>query len=279
MVNKIWQERLEKSQKIIKERKNKKQKRRDYAWKFFVILFVFRFFWPQYWKRLIYPSLYGKPTSQKLEISRYDHFEDLPENTPPIYLKYDSYTYELTPRTKYSVTGRIGYVEPYDGVWNKFYRGHTQKHYINLVPIDFVIVIGDMAKPEIYNLFEFFHEERSGGAKCKGVTYKTSFLNGSLSPEEIERYENCKPHDKDEELNNYHPIPANENIRKALHSILPNDVVYLEGILVDVNSNGLHLNTGTRKLQHHKYVVAGFNPGMCFVLYTTKVIFNNHVYE
>ena len=283
MANKIWQNRLAESQEIIKDKKKKKEKIKKYSFRFFLILFIFCFFWPQYWKRLVYPFIYGKYTNQELEISAQDSFEDLPDNTPPIYFKYDSYTYELTPKTKYSVTGKIAYVEPYDGIWNRFYRNHSQKHYINIVPIDFFIVIGNIAKPEIYKMFEFGHEERAGFIRCRGVKYKTSVFSMFLSEKEYrksaENEAKCAPFFKPEDYNNYHPIPANENIRKAFHMLLPKDVVYLEGILVDVNSMGLDLVTGTRKLQHHKYIIAGYNPGMCFVLYTTKIIFNNHVYE
>ena len=256
MTNKIWEERLAESQEKIKSKKNKRQKIQSRFIKIFAVVFLFCFFWPQYWKRLIYPFIYGTPTNQQLTISEQDSFEDLPPDTPPIYLKYDSYTYELTPKTKYSATGKVAYVEPYDGIWNRIYRNHSQKHYINIVPIDLFIVIGDIAKPEIYKMFEFGHSEREGSIRCKGVKYKESVFSSFISMEEFrESAENeakCAPFFKSEYYNNYHPILANENIRKAFHMLLPKDVIYIEGILVDVKSMGLNLITGTRKNQVHK---------------------------
>ena len=279
MTNNVWEERLAESQEKIAQNKAKRQKIKSRFINIFVLAVIYLLFIrPQYWKRLIYPHIYGTPTNQQLTISEQDSFEDLPPDTPHMYIKYDdSYTYELTPKTKYSVTGKIGYAEPYDGIWNRIYRNHSQKDYIDLVPIDFVIVIGNMAKPEIYKMFKFDHEERAGFVGCKGIKYNSIIWTKRGQRKMAEIAAKCNPFIKDEEYNNYHPIPANENIRKAFHMLLPNDVVYLEGILVDVEPLGLV--TGTRKNQVHKYLIRGFNPGMCFVLYTTKIIFNNHIYE
>ena len=280
-MNKVWDEQLAQSQDRLEKRRQRRDKIKSYLIKFALVVLFVCWWYPQYWKRLIYPIFYGKYTDTSLVISAEDSFTDLPENAGPISFERNGIKYELKPRTKYSVTGKVGYVDTYDGVWNKFYRGHSQKKYINLVPLDLIIVIGNMAKPDIYNLFSFRHEERMGGPVCKGVKYKTSFFSGWMTEkaykENMRKYNRCTPYIRSEEFNNYHPIPSNTNIDKALHMILPNDTIYIEGILVDVEA--MYLKTGTRKLQHHDYIVSGYHPGMCFILYTTKIILNNRIYE
>lgn len=243
------------------------------------MLLMLLFLFPEYPKRLIYPFLFGQKTTENLKISQDGNYEDV---SPNIFnFTRNNYFYKLQPKTKYNITAKIGYVDHYDTLFNKIYRGHSQNNYINLVPIDLLLIYGDMAKPDIYKLFEFDHEERLGIIKCKGVKYKESFFSFYSSDSEREESEKnsaiCTPHINENQFNNYHPIPANEKINKGLHTLLAGDVVYLEGYLVDVPSMGMH--TGTRTSQRHDYVMSGQNPGMCFILFTTKLIINGYAYQ
>lgn len=240
---------------------------------------ILLFFFPEYPKRLFYPFLFGHKTAEKLVISSDGTYKDIEPTT--FNFSRNNYIYELQLKTQYSITAKIGYVDHYDTWFNKMYRGHSQNDYINLVPVDLTMVYGDMAKPEIYKLFEFDHEERAGIIKCKGVKYKESFFSFYTSDSEREEsdknYDICAPHINEDQFNNYHPIPANENVNKGLHTLVAGDVVHLEGYLTDVPTLGLH--TGTRTSQRHDYVMGGENPGMCFVLFTTKLIVNGYVYD
>lgn len=237
------------------------------------------FFFPEYPKRLIYPLLFGQKSTEKLMVSQDGTYKDVEPTT--FSFSRNNYTYLLQPKTQYSITAKIGYIDHYDTILNKIYRGHSQNNYINLVPVDLMMVYGDMAKPDIYKLFEFDHEERTGIIKCKGVKYKESFFSFYSSDSEREESEKnlaiCNPHINPNQFNNYHPIPANEHINKGLHTLLAGDVVHLEGYLVDVPSMGMH--TGTRTSQHHDYVMGGQNPGMCFILFTTKLSVNGYTYK
>lgn len=237
------------------------------------------FLFPEYPKRLIYPLLFAQKSAEKLTVSQDGTYKDVEPAT--FSFSRNSYTYQLLMKTQYSITAKIGYIDHYDTILNKIYRGHSQSKYINLVPIDLLMVYADMAKPDIYKLFEFGHEERAGIIKCKGVKYKESFFSYYSSESEREESEKnsaiCNPHINEDQFNNYHPIPANENVNKGLHTLLAGDVVHLEGYLVDVPAMGLH--TGTRTSQRHDYVMGGQNPGMCFILYTTKIIVNGYIYQ
>ena len=158
-------------------------------------------------------------------------------------------------------------------------RYYTQEEVKDIVA--FADRLGVEVIPEIYKLFEFDHEERTGFIKCKGVKYKESFFSFYSSASEREKSEKnyaiCNPHINPNQFNNYHPIPANEKINKGLHTLLAGDIVYLEGYLVDVPSMGML--TGTRTNQHHEYVMGGQNPGMCFILFTTKLTVNGYTYQ
>lgn len=259
--------------------KNRRQKNKTYI--VCIALGLLMFLYPEYPKRLFYPFLFGQKTNEKLEISQDACYEDL--NTAPITFARNNIKYILYPQTKYSVSAKIGYVDSYDTILNKIYRGHSQSDYINLAPIDLFMIYGDMAKPEIYKLFEFDHEERTGYIKCKGVKYKESFFSFYLSDSEREKSEKnlavCNPHINENQFNNYHPIPANENVNKGLHTLLAGDIIYIEGYLVNVKAPSFTLATGTRTNQHHPFVMNGENPGMCFIIYTTKIIVNGYVYQ
>ena len=272
----IWQER--KKQNAI--RAHQKAAKKKNIIKIAVILVVLQLIFPQYLKKAIYPFLFGHRSSTPMQISEQDNFKDV--YSAPLEFKKGGYSYILLPKVKYSVTGRVGYVDHYDTLWNRLYRGFAQKKYINLVPRDIFLVIGNMAKPEIFSMFKFEHEERGGSVLCKGVKYRKSFMTSYKSQEEAEEsrknYEHCHPYIKQEELNNYHPIPANKKIDLGLSTLLPGDVLYIEGYLVDVPQMGL--STGTRKVQtHQNMIMNGYNPGKCFIVYTTKAIINGTVYE
>ncbi|MBO7556250.1 MAG: hypothetical protein J6T72_02500 [Alphaproteobacteria bacterium] len=272
----IWQER--KKQNAI--RAHKKASAKNNIIKIALALLILHLLFPQYIKRIIYPILFGTQSNISMQISKTDNFQDI--SAAPIEIKKGRFSYLLLPKVEYSVTGRVGYVDTYNGIWNKFYRGFSQQKYITLVPRDIFLVIGDMAKPEIFSMFKFEHEERGGSVLCKGVKYRKSFMSSYKSQEEAaesqKNYEHCHPYIKQKELNNYHPIAANKKIDLGLSTLLPNDILYMEGYLVDVPQMGL--STGTRKEQtHSNMIMNGYNPGKCFILYTTKVIINGIVYE
>jgi len=248
-----------------------------------IIYFVF----PKYWKAAIYPFLYGKQRGIEQKISAESYFEDV--QSEPFNFKRKDSTYLLIPKTKYSATGRVGITERYDGWWNKFYRGYStnssQHSYIDLVPQDVYLVIGKMAEPDIFNMFKFIHEERWGGVGCRGVRYHTSILSDFMTnrkrKQSQENYEKCNPYINDNEKNNYHPIPANENINAALSMLKHGDLVSIEGVLVDVSINGKpFIETATRHSQNHPWArIGGIVSGWCFVLYTTKIVVNGVLYE
>ena len=253
---------------------------RKHKWQIVFVCLVVFYGLNIYIKRAVYPYFFAQKYDETLEISKQDYFETTDKK--PFMFKRGKYAYTLVPKIKYAVVAKVGFVDRYDTFFTHLYRGHSQKHYINLVPQDLLLVIGDMARDDIFSKFKFEHEERLGRVLCKGVKYRTSFMSGYLSEEEYvknkKKYEECQPYIKAQEYNNYHPIPANANISRALSILKAGDVVYLEGMLVDVPDMGL--KTGVKKNQYHEnIIVQGMAPGMCFILYTTKVILNGWLYQ
>ncbi|MCQ2966415.1 MAG: hypothetical protein MJ250_06750 [Alphaproteobacteria bacterium] len=245
-----------------------------------MFLFVlFNFMQPIFFKRLIFPRIYGTDYLYQ-DISEKEYFEDV--NSGGFILERNGKKYQLVPKVKYSVTGRVGIMEHYDTWFGKFFRGYFQGDYINLAPRDALIVTGNMAKNDVFKNFNFKHEERGGYVLCKGVKYRTHFYSAYKNEEEAlkseENYKKCQPFLKIDEYNNYHLIPVNDVINKALSMLRHGDVVSLYGFLVDVPE--MNLSTGTRKGQKHNNLITnGMNPGKCFILYTDKVVINNIVYE
>ena len=264
-------------------RADEETKQKKYLKIAIVVILVIYFVFPKYWKAAIYPFLYGKERGIEQKISEEDFFEDFQAES--FDFKRKGITYKITPKTKYSGTGRVGIVDHYDGWFNKFYRGWSQNNYINLVPQDVVIVIGKMADPDIFKLFDFVHEERGGGPICKGVKYRKSFMSSFSNEEEWkkskENYDKCEPYRIDKEYNNYHPIPANEAINAALSMLKYNDIISIEGYLVDVELNGRpYIKSATRHSQIiPEILLGGRHAGWCFVIYTTKVVVNGVLYE
>ncbi len=223
-------------------------------------LVLILYFYPQFITRPLYQKLYGQPTNQQLTISDKDFFEDITHRDDIVYdLQYKNQGAFLTPVVKYSVTGRLGILEHYDGWFENFYHKHDKRriHYNHLAPTDLSIIIGQTAYDPTFSQCSFSHEYRVLWHHC--------------------------PTRKREDVNNYHIIPANENIKKALKTLIKGDILYIEGLLVDVKSvtfPDFKLTTGRRKNQTHKdQFVGGKYTGMCFVLYTTKIITGNHIYQ
>lgn len=245
----------EDTENLKKQRKGRKKYRNFVLFALLVLFFLY----PEYVKRPFYLRIYGKPSAEKPEVSAEDTYKDLGEAKP---FKYTTGrgTVNLIPVSKYSVTARVAYIDRYDTLWEKFYHGYDEGRmlYSSFAPADMLLVHGSMAAPEYFEQCRFWHE------------YRTSFHL-------------CNTPSVANEINNYHIIPATKSIRKALSAVLNKEVIHLEGLLVDVTSPDLSwftLETGRRMGMTHKDQFAGGQyTGMCFILYTTKLIAGGYVFE
>jgi len=224
---------------------------------------VFLFFYPAYVYRLIYPYIFGESVNGKLQISDKDFFSDL-KKTQDIQIKSSKATFILSPKVKYAVTGKVAYVERYSGWWEKFAHGHDLSHtlYNYFSPIDLTLVYGPLANKEKYKYINFDHEYRMA---------KMTYSREHVTHEELINY-----------LNNYHIIPANSRVKRALDTIITDDTIYIEGYLVNIRAveyPWFSLKTGLRHNQWHEELYGGNYAPMCFLLYTTKIIIKHRAYE
>jgi hypothetical protein len=216
-------------------------------------------FFPQYPKRLFYPALYGVQTNEKAFVSATGNYGKA-EDTKEFSYTVKKYTAFLQPVEKYEISGRTILVDRYDTLFEKFAFGHDKSRmlYSTISPADIGLANGKMAMPERFAACKFSHEYR---------LLKTD----------------CNPAPDMMELNNFHIIPATQNVRKALDIILPNDIVKLVGILVDVTSSDVEnfsLTTGRKSGDIHKKQFAGGQyTNMCLILYTTQINVNNIIYK
>ena len=146
-MNKIWQARLENCHQ--KRKKRRKIKSFFKTTKNFLIgVIVFYIVFPHPVQRILYPLLWAEKYDNPMIVSSYDIYNDTTAES--FMFSRNGIKYQIMPKIKYKVTGKVAYIDNYDTFWNRFYRGQTQKNYINLVPLDLIIVIGNMAKPEIF---------------------------------------------------------------------------------------------------------------------------------
>ena len=216
------------------------------------------FFWfnPEYIKRPVYQRFFGKPYEKRLNVWEKDVFTDLsPEQKKPFSRKYNGIDIAFIPQTAYEVTARIGILERYDTFWEVFAHGYDQSRriYNSFSPLDLALVHGnDAYHPEFKNCFK--HE------------YRLLWSCSEIS------------HDS---FNNYHMIPANKNLRKGLETLHKGDIVYIKGLLVNIQVPGWKtMLTGTsHNMTHKDQFAGGLYTGMCFIVYLQKLIVNDYVYE
>lgn len=233
--------------------KNQKIKYLIYA----VVLLIFLY--PEIIKRPLYPLLFGQRTTETLSISAQDKIEDI-ETTKPLNYTAKKHTVQLHPVAKYAVTGKSVFIDRYGTLFEKIAYGHNKYRmlYSAISPADIAIFHGKAAADEVLKTCKFKHEYRTLWTQCQTNPDRNDY-------------------------NNYHLIPATPKVRRALEIIMPDDIIHIEGLLVDVSSAeyaNFSLQTGRRQDAIHKHQFAGGQyTGMCFILYTTKIIVNGYIYE
>ncbi len=84
-------------------------------------------------------------------------------------------------------------------------------------------------------------------------------------------------------LTNNHIIPANENVRRAFDIIKKDNMIYIEGFLVNWRGfgeySGAIFETALYKNQVSHERFGGSMTFLCRQIYLTKVIYNGFVYE
>lgn len=129
----------------------------------------------------------------------------LPENAEPIEITDSGYHFQITPKAEYTISARVLSTERYRTGW--------QSH---LSPVDLALGWNEMSDP---NVDEWLSWSQSG----RWYFYRWS----GDSPYQGDRIR--------DQSANVHIIPSNKNLERAVLSIDRNDMIALEGLLVNVD--------------------------------------------
>ena len=223
---------------------------------------VFLYLYPTPLYRLLVP-LFSDTSASPTALASAEHIEEI-KNAQTFTLQRQDYTYNLLPRAKYELYGRIIDLERYHGLWERFAHDYDQSRmiYNALSPLDLVIGYGQMAEPKQIAQFRFKHEYRLMWWQPKT---KLPNMVTLLS-----------------QFNNFHIIPATPRLALATKALMRGDMVRLKGFLVDVTTplfDWWKLTTGTGHHQYHKEFYGGQYATMCFVVYVQEMQIGRNIYK
>lgn len=223
------------------------------------------FLWQNGLKKVTYCLLWGKYTGEHIvpEGETFTAFPDTDIWTP---IRISGYDIEYRLRRKYTVRGRIVYIDWNDGILNTWYHGAGNKYtylYNAVASIDVSVIHGKTAEDGNWQKIKFSHEER-------GLIWQY-WGNDVIA--------------KDDEINNNHVIPANHRIRHAIASLKKGDTVLLEGYLMDWRGtgefSGMVMETAIAPGDIHQKILFGGRPGagLCRQFYITAITANGYRFE
>ena len=231
---------------------------------FWLIIILVYVVWIYGLRRPVYQHLYGKPaelpSEQMIETWEDVADQDWQETT------VNGYKIRYMVRKKYSVIGRIVYVDWYRNLIGTWYRSAMGKGvylYDGVIPVDVSVIHGATAAEDNWRKFKFSHEYRMLVTK-RDVRKNAIFKN-------------------DEVINN-HTIPASENILRALKIVKIGEPVYIEGYLIDWKGTGkygdFHIETAATPGELHKDKYGGALIAIkCRQFFVTKITFGGYSFE
>ncbi len=153
-------------------------------------------------------------------------------------------SWTLTPRATYQISARV--------LGNKTYSDWQSP----FVPRDLALAWGEMSDPAVDEWIKWRQSGRwyyynwPGDSPYKGSTIRNQSAN-------------------------VHIIPATENLDRALQGLEKNDVIYMEGQLVDLSTTIL----GAERFTKTSLSRTDSGGGACEILYVEKLIFDGQVFE
>lgn len=168
----------------------------------------------------------------------------------PIVLKRDGNDYVLTPVAKYTISGRIVSTRLYRPGWDFGLAAE-------LSPVDFAMTWGDLANPETDKFIRYDHGQR----------FMHFYYNPSTVP--------FKQEYLIEHSSNTHLIPASPTVDRVIKTVKKNEVVVLDGYLVNMTS---HQKRGvyTWSTSLTRKDTGG---GACELMYVTQVRIGTSVFR
>jgi hypothetical protein len=164
---------------------------------------------------------------------------------PPITRQDWWYTWTLIPRARYQITARVLSVAPY-------YADIRAR----LAPYDFALAWGDLSNPQVDQWIDW---SQSG----RWYYY---------------RWEEDSPYEQPyigEHSSNHHVVPATKNIRSALGLVKTDQIILMEGLLVDTRTNLF----GSDYFANTSVSRSDIGDGACEILYIERLIVDGKEYR
>lgn len=162
----------------------------------------------------------------------------------PITLEKGNLVWTVTPRATYQIAARI--------LGNKKYSDWQSP----LVPRDLALGWGDMGDPAVD---EWISWRQSGRWYYYNWPGDSPYKGGTIRNQSA----------------NVHIIPATDNLNRALQSLEKDDIVYMEGHLVDISTTIL----GTKRSIKTSLSRKDSGGGACEIFYVEKLILEEQVFE
>jgi hypothetical protein len=162
----------------------------------------------------------------------------------PMLLERGGATWTITPRATYQISARV--------LGNRAYSDWQAP----LVPRDLALGWGDMSDPAVD---EWIRWRQSGRWYYYNWPADSPYKNNNIRNQSA----------------NVHIIPANDNLAQMLKNLSRDDMIYLEGHLVDLSATIM----GTERRTNTSLSRKDSGGGACEILYVEKLIFEGQVYE
>jgi hypothetical protein len=168
------------------------------------------------------------------------------ENEPPITFEKKGWTFTITPKANYKISGEVISVK-------KYYYGFNAL----LSPVDIALVFGDLYTSGLYKEIKW-----SQSGRWYWWKYGSSF------PKQDDKY-------IARWSSNNHIIPATENVKKAAKSVSKGDLITLEGYLIFIDGKKEDQSFWWRSSLSR----SDTGDGSCEVIYLKKIRIGENVYE
>lgn len=157
-----------------------------------------------------------------------------------IVLEEGDITWQMNPRATFIIAARI--------VGNRSYRDWQA----DFAPLDLLVAWGDLSDPNVDQWITWRQFSRQGSFRWSGsIPYTWDYINSHAA--------------------NIHVIPATENLEKALIDLDKNENALMAGLLVDVRSNQVSIDTSLTRTD------TGL--GACEIYYVERLVIDGIEYR
>lgn len=204
-------------------------------------------------------------TTTQVPINTYnDPIQNMLDNAKYMKVNEEKYKYAIQPQAEYSLSGLV--VAKNNNFW---FRDVMRSEFDDVFLIDLGIVWGELAsKPkELHKHWKFKSTKTLGQARQLQWRAKPPYNNTYWDLNYVSSH-----------ISHTHIIPANANVMGALLKVKKNDIVKIDGYLVDIY-NGKGKTLGKSSLSRTDTDATSRGYGACEEMYAKQVQIGNKIYK